>query len=192
MVSPTSRIEMSDIPRGSSVSTITKTDQSKYNSLARKRCVLGLGSVRRDERDRRTLKSERAGDQFCFNMSMQIPPRSETFMWYILRGRLSVRMRTAVQLGTGAMHATAANAEMNHTTQMSSLCRQTTVADLPSRKHNLRCVEPEETPSQCGTQRHGRVRAHGYSFGSSIANLNIPPSYGLPVPLVRHIYMLHC
>lgn len=46
--------------------------------------VRGFGSVRREDRERMTLKTERAGDQLCFSMSMQTFPRSEMFMWYIL------------------------------------------------------------------------------------------------------------
>ena len=44
----------------------------------------GLGSVRSDERESMTLKSDNAGDQFCFRMSIHMLPLSEIFMWYIL------------------------------------------------------------------------------------------------------------
>jgi len=40
-----------------------------------------LGSVRREESERTTLKRERAGDQLCLRMSMQTFPRSLMFMW---------------------------------------------------------------------------------------------------------------
>jgi len=43
----------------------------------------GLGSVRRDERESITLKSDNAGDQFCLRISMHILPLSDIFMWYI-------------------------------------------------------------------------------------------------------------
>lgn len=43
----------------------------------------GLGSVRRDERESITLKSDNAGDQFCLRISMHIFPLSDIFMWYI-------------------------------------------------------------------------------------------------------------
>ena len=42
--------------------------------------ILGFGSVRSDDSDSITLKSDSAGDQLCFRMSMHIPPRSEIFM----------------------------------------------------------------------------------------------------------------
>ena len=38
---------------------------------------LGFGSVRSEDNDSITLNSDRAGDQFCFRMSMQIFPCSE-------------------------------------------------------------------------------------------------------------------
>jgi hypothetical protein len=46
--------------------------------------ILGLGSVRREERERMTLNIDRAGDQFCLRISMHTDPRSEMFIWYIL------------------------------------------------------------------------------------------------------------
>lgn len=49
----------------------------------------GLGSVRSDERDSMTLKSDRAGDQFCLRISIHMPPLSEIFMWYILSPKLA-------------------------------------------------------------------------------------------------------
>ena len=52
----------------------------------------GFGSVSNDERDKITLKRDSAGDQLCFRMSMQIPPRSEMFMWYILPWRVSANV----------------------------------------------------------------------------------------------------
>ena len=46
--------------------------------------ILGLGSVSREERERMTLKRERAGDQLCLRISIQMLPRSLMFMWYML------------------------------------------------------------------------------------------------------------
>lgn len=43
----------------------------------------GFGSVRREESERITLNKDNAGDQLCLRMSIQIPPRSEMFIWYI-------------------------------------------------------------------------------------------------------------
>lgn len=51
----------------------------------------GLGSVRSDERESMTLKSDKAGDQFCLRMSIHMPPLSDIFMWYILLGMLVSR-----------------------------------------------------------------------------------------------------
>ena len=45
----------------------------------------GLGSVSSDERERMTLNIERAGDHWFLRISMQTAPRSEIFIWYILR-----------------------------------------------------------------------------------------------------------
>lgn len=44
----------------------------------------GFGSVRSEERESMTLNKERAGDQLCLSISMQMFPRSEMFIWYIL------------------------------------------------------------------------------------------------------------
>lgn len=49
---------------------------------------LGFGSVSKDDSDRTTLKSERAGDQLCFKISIHMPPRSLMFMWYMLHARI--------------------------------------------------------------------------------------------------------
>lgn len=49
----------------------------------------GLGSVRSDERESMTLKSDSAGDQFCLRMSIHMFPLSEIFMWYILTQALA-------------------------------------------------------------------------------------------------------
>ena len=43
--------------------------------------ALGFGSVSKEDNDRTTLKRERAGDQLCLRMSMQMLPRSLIFMW---------------------------------------------------------------------------------------------------------------
>lgn len=40
----------------------------------------GLGSVRSDERESMTLKSDNAGDQFCLRMSIHMFPLSEIFI----------------------------------------------------------------------------------------------------------------
>lgn len=45
----------------------------------------GLGSVSNDERDNITLKIERAGDHSFLRISIQTAPRSDMFIWYILR-----------------------------------------------------------------------------------------------------------
>lgn len=50
--------------------------------------LLGLGSVKRDDSERRTLYKDSAGDQFCFSTSMHTCPRSEIFIWYILYNRV--------------------------------------------------------------------------------------------------------
>lgn len=49
----------------------------------------GFGSVSSDDSESMTLKRESAGDQFCLRMSMQIPPLSEMFMWYILVAKVT-------------------------------------------------------------------------------------------------------
>ena len=43
--------------------------------------ALGFGSVSNEDKERITLKRERAGDQLCLRMSMQMLPRSLIFMW---------------------------------------------------------------------------------------------------------------
>jgi hypothetical protein len=42
-----------------------------------KQHILGLGSVRREERESMTLNRERAGDQLLLRMSMQMLPCSD-------------------------------------------------------------------------------------------------------------------
>jgi hypothetical protein len=41
----------------------------------------GLGSARRDEMERRTLETVRAGDQASFKMSRQMAPSELMFGW---------------------------------------------------------------------------------------------------------------
>lgn len=59
---------------------------ARYQSM--KESIRGFGSVSNDDKERITLKRDNAGDQFCFRMSMHIPPFSEMFMWYILCERV--------------------------------------------------------------------------------------------------------
>jgi hypothetical protein len=78
------------IPKGSSMAK----KRADYIGRARimQESSLGLGSVKSEDKDRITLKIERAGDQLFLRMSIQTPPRSEMFMWYMLRSR---RKRTS-------------------------------------------------------------------------------------------------
>ncbi len=43
----------------------------------------GLGSVNKEQIDKRTLETVRAGDQLSLRISRQMPPLSLTLQWYI-------------------------------------------------------------------------------------------------------------
>jgi hypothetical protein len=54
-----------------------KIDEQKNKDDRRRIYSLGFGSVRSEDKDSITLNNDKAGDQFCFKMSMQMFPCSE-------------------------------------------------------------------------------------------------------------------